>query len=1116
MTTQKPQDWVDAFLESRELPRPDGRPLYAYRCNGQEFGSLADTLSCQSTYGHIPSKEAVRAFVLYAAEWWQRHYDGRHWAWEPILSSVDWLIDYPDLYGPVRDACRWWKIDLVKLPKAGTRYLGTFACQGGLPLALVRDPQSPVTRYLRAVLKHATAYRQFVDDPIELAQDKQYVLRPPTLRRDYVFRLAADLIETVLDLKDHASGGDPIASLDDERPGWRKNMPLNLENRRARDVLLALIRDARRADSALVVSNFRVERFLRKTAIGWRLGARVALPREVTAEVLAKHLDVSSSDLPLRLQVRIQADQVVVVGIYAKSSDNYLLVPNRQVGSTELWDEQAAREIRLRFVARTRVGKSILPNHGAQMGELPWAFRGSDGDCVLIGEGSVGSRAPEILVLVPHGSTTASETAVEGFVLNRKLLRIGVQTTIDTIHGPCTVRPSSQQSAEADYRLTGQRFFGIVSTWPLYRGIPKLHVAIDGQVRRAVPTKEVKWRKTGGDWRDRPDDAYGLWEVRHVRNGELKYLSRAGILPEGVDLSIQPGNDISEGTLVLAGSPTPRVATNDDRVVLTHRQAGQEVHLRLVASDPTAPPAQVKLDLHWSGGAKIGAITPFPGQGGRFVRDGSLLVGTLAMDDLYGVRASALAADSSQQFRIEAELKALDLGDLLGIANFQRSLEKSGSAHELALFDVRPQVEMLLAASADPNARVVLRIIDRAQNECAKIEVVRFAATLDYESEMTFLSYAPPLKTEAPPVFEALPLTRPDRDPMRLEVVGPEMDPSGALWPQQAADLSEPWLAVVRHGGRMRVQPVSIGGKRDQLGVRDAPPPRLAQALDYADQGARERALTEAMDTLVSSEAEKFADSEWAFLTDALLRAEDLPATSLDLLRVLVTKPKLLVRCIFRLESAPRNLLWRLRDELPFSWLLIPRKIWWEEAKLECSRIRSQLADRADAEHIAQEHIGSILDEGADHHPGLHTVATDCRVRLAGGAVSSEFVEAVVNEMKQRLPEQIRLRANMDDWPMGYGRKEWRDELKRGELLDQLGQPGQLGLWLDPESHRARQPIFDTPVVAAWCCIFDTPTNRTAFLVKRIQAHDPDWFVAAYNAAWWQLAHKADQLPNHG
>ena len=165
--------WIDEFLRRRALGRPDGRALYAYRCTSEEFDSLTETLGQNAPLGGSAGNAVIRAFVLYAAEWWQRRYDGRHWAWEPLLASIGWdSVHYPDLYEPVRKAWSWWKVDLVRLPTS-IRYLGTFACQGGLPLALVGDTHSRVTQYLRAVLKHIAAYRQFVDDPIDLAKDRQ-------------------------------------------------------------------------------------------------------------------------------------------------------------------------------------------------------------------------------------------------------------------------------------------------------------------------------------------------------------------------------------------------------------------------------------------------------------------------------------------------------------------------------------------------------------------------------------------------------------------------------------------------------------------------------------------------------------------------------------------------------------------------------------------------------------------------------------------------------------------------------------------------------------------------------------------------------------------------------
>ena len=123
---QSPATWVAEFLNHRELNGPDGRALYAYRCTTEEFNSLAEALS-DGTHGGAPTA-VPRTFVLYAAEWWQRKYDGGHWAWEPLLESINWhWVHYPDLYQPVREALRWWKLDPVRLPTS-VRYLGTFAC----------------------------------------------------------------------------------------------------------------------------------------------------------------------------------------------------------------------------------------------------------------------------------------------------------------------------------------------------------------------------------------------------------------------------------------------------------------------------------------------------------------------------------------------------------------------------------------------------------------------------------------------------------------------------------------------------------------------------------------------------------------------------------------------------------------------------------------------------------------------------------------------------------------------------------------------------------------------------------------------------------------------------
>ena len=721
--------WIDEFLRRRELGRPDGRALYAYRCTSEEFDSLTETLEQNAPLGGSAGNAVIRVFVLYAAEWWQRRYDGRHWAWEPLLASIDWdSVHYPDLYEPVRKAWGWWKVDLVRLPTS-IRYLGTFACQGGLPLALVGDTRSRVTQYLRAVLKHTAAYRQFVDDPIDLARDQQRLLNPPTLRRDYVFRLAADLIEAILDLQNDIESDsqieDSLNALDQARPDWRRTMPFALEDARARDLLTGLLREAARGRS-LPSDEFRVERFLRRTDVGWRLGARIRLPASVSADHFARQPRVPAAALPPRLEMRLQGERVRVVGLYVRQVDDFRLARNAR-NAMELWDSEACGEIRLRALAGGEVGEPVVPQRGSALGELPWAFRPGD-DGAFIGEGSVSNRAPEIVVLVPDGCTlerlnseavasplpgeaTVGKPEDQVHALSRTLRRVSEPTAIDTGSGRCVIRPSSVHAEEEEYRLSGQRFHDLESTSPLFRDAPILRVAHTGQTPRAVPAGEVSWRQTGGGWQSRSDTP-GQWEVRHLRDGELRHLGRAGILPAQFALSIEPGTDMGHGHLILTQAQGVRVAGagQDSETVVTARTAGDDARVHVATRNEAASPAHVKLRLHWSGGSALTVQAPFPGQGGRFLREGRALDRDLAVDDLYGVRAVALSPDPNETFRIEGELKAPDLGALLRVAHFRRPLGKSGVKHKLALIDVRPIEAGCIARRQSAQARILARV----------------------------------------------------------------------------------------------------------------------------------------------------------------------------------------------------------------------------------------------------------------------------------------------------------------------------------------------------------------------------------------------------------------------
>ena len=69
-------NWLQDFLSRRDLSRPDKLALYAYRCSQEEFDSLGSRLERTPSHIRLTEDAAVRAFVLYASEWWQRKYEG--------------------------------------------------------------------------------------------------------------------------------------------------------------------------------------------------------------------------------------------------------------------------------------------------------------------------------------------------------------------------------------------------------------------------------------------------------------------------------------------------------------------------------------------------------------------------------------------------------------------------------------------------------------------------------------------------------------------------------------------------------------------------------------------------------------------------------------------------------------------------------------------------------------------------------------------------------------------------------------------------------------------------------------------------------------------------------
>ena len=130
---------------------------------------------------------------------------------------------------------------------------------------------------------------------------------------------------------------------------------------------------------------------------------------------------------------------------------------------------------------------------------------------------------------------------------------------------------------------------------------------------------------------------------------------------------------------------------------------------------------------------------------------------------------------------------------------------------------------------------------------------------------------------------------------------------------------------------------------------------------------------------------------------------------------------------MFRLEKLPRQILWNLEDELPFSWLLVQRDVWWSEAKQTFNRLGRELASAGfdNSDQLGRQQVLETLAGSVERIPGLETLSIDIGIRLEGDKLSRYFYEAEEQKLRDQRQEQIRLRVGLDDWPSGEGRHWW-------------------------------------------------------------------------------------------
>ncbi|MEW6260683.1 MAG: STY4851/ECs_5259 family protein [Thermodesulfobacteriota bacterium] len=1111
-----PEEYRSFLLYTRGLHRPEGRPLYDYRLTSEEFDQLEQILrkivECVAildesnpgkgfTMGNVATrlKDFSALFVLYAAEWWRRRFDGSKWAWEPIFEAIGMKRDA--LNQAQRSQCVIQGLEAWGLKAhttGGLRYLGSVAVQGGLPLKMLAEAQGHIGNVLRTVLRLAPVHTVTPAMLQAWIESLQHLL-PKSYRKPAIYALLSQVAWAVLSLKAEAgldAGEDPIFKLDNTLPGWRDRFPLPVEDEHARGMIEQLVRDVSRKTvdrqrPALVVTRH-IE------TVGetqWMLRSALDLPEILKSKALAASFNIPMDELPRHAALTLETAGISSTTTLRRlaGQDAYRVecIPMEASG------EAAASEHVLHLRAPDgRLWTIEAPGGQPLDEEQPWVFSVTDGRLLREGNGAI-ADAEAWLALPPcwsvpdplppsFGSFHALQQPERRIVRIRETLR----TRLPSGH-ECHIRTQQAEgSAEVRFEWSGRRLW--LDSRPcrtVFLGKPVLYRIVASDIRNPIDAKVV-WKALGGE--ARPDPLLGPVEARYLENGTLQHRRRMVVLPENASWSTD-GNDEGSGTLRLVhwGCVAARSATPGISVTCRTESDALSLDLAVDVGRPVRPWADIELFWpHTTFGVRF--RFPFPGEGVfAFAGDGTPIEtgGILAIQRLAGVRLHVLPGTTG----CNPEL-------MFTIGGFKRmhrlNFQPAAPFLEIRLMDHLEDIHHLMSTNDDPDAQVNVLVLFNGL-ERFRVRLVRYAAPLyrdEAEGSIRFDNGHTLSAEQAStlPVL-ALRLECPGEESVRLERKSSE-DRSTGIWSFDPQRL-EPgaWLIYPGPDAALPFRPTlwNVTGE-----TPDASSP-LARAIALGDFQERQAEL----DRVIQKLASDFTHDDWSEVERLESQIGHLPLPTLDLWRRFTRNPDGMAALALRFGSWRIQFVERFGRELIFAWETVPYAA-WRRATTNLERQCTELFDPPAGAVIFRSHLQQRIAEITAMHGALAYVLgiaaaqhlTEMQNQIAAlQVVGASAADRLFAGESSLLMQLRRLHAD-DEWP--------NDGLS---VVAAARNRPDISRYLCPQRIGYADAVINLPIVLAVLLatgesgnrLFQQPENVHALRIAR--SFDADWFDSACN-----------------
>lgn len=1028
------------------LPRPTGLPLYRYKLAPGTFQRIEAKLAANLA-SDVLRPSLAPAFVLWAADWFRRSYQGGMQRWADMESVLGIRLAQSEWRALADRGFDGWGIAPL-MTAHGNQRLANLARQGGFPAAAMASGAHWPRRFLeRAVGELLGAGTHDIGTAIAICERSDYLL--PTLwRSPEMHAICGELALEIVALRAFAdkqlpADGRPYsARLDAVHPDWRGELPMTLDG--AATGLIDTLLEARKLSGT---GSIRVGRLMRLVDGDWRAA-------------LDFHLDGRWDDRDRLLSpgehIRVFLQPSGALGDHMsgrlaylehEAETNWIARAMRSEGAIEF---PLDLPVTAEFHARgERLGQSFILPGGKPVGEGLRLFERRTGDAgqagfALIGHGSGGYRAQPVFVDVPDGWSIGStdggteiETEDFAFASGRRLYRCAGQIVVETTDGDLFLVRTGQSADRRDrLSIVAGGVSGVRAPGGERLLKHPLHAEVeDGLSRRVAVRGEVRWRFPDARiWNDDlakagPGPCEFAWLDKAT--GHMRDRLAALVLPAAFSLIQRPQGRHCD--IVLEGWESEASLGTDRRV------PGRGWKIR------TDPPDRALLTLHLTPESAPAFALDVPLQSKEWLTTwkGELLPRdvVLGLADLRDIVARAPAATTLMGEVVHQGAAALEA---------RWKIDR-----ELGLSALRTDIAALMRPLGI-DARVRLGFHNGSNDHWY---VTEFGNALEREPGGGLRPSVGIVEGDVRLCGRFL------GAPERETDFGPYAGLSDGLGgrPVQLPRLRGPWLVYLREGARVLTRPRFIDGEPVHDVAQHPLGRAMAQPLDFARADLRSLA-----EGVVAEPATPEAAQTVRAVLDLALSLGGLPPQTFEIFAMLDIAGPLAPLMLYRCEEQAISTILELFDGLCASWTLLPVAAWEAAFQAQGHYLVGRLDDPQWALGIISERANEIA----------------ARVPQLAPLVCRDFSPLGWNEVRAHFTNHSSEAIPIDAGGVNPFRRDFSALLPDENFAEPL------------------MRVFDAPFAAALGAAGTVMLDREQILtVKDVERRHPDYFAKAYGYA---------------